>query len=89
MSIPFGSNAVTITNATPGGGLCIFDAGAVIPDNNTVPAVMIGNTIVADGPDDYLFSFASPISAVGFRDSIFLKSERLRFLFQNPPRLCF
>jgi len=66
ITLPFGSNQMTITNAT-GSGLCIFDAGAVIPDDNTVPALMIANTIVGNGEDDYAISFLEPINSIGFR----------------------
>jgi hypothetical protein len=63
--MPYDAGQLTITQVE-GGGLCLFDAGATIPDNNTVPAFMIGNTIVAGGPDDFLMQFSSPVNSVGF-----------------------
>lgn len=66
VSIPFGINSVTVTDPATG-GLCIFDNGAVLPAANTDPTVMIANTIVGNGEDDYLLAFSQPVWAVGFR----------------------
>ena len=62
LSIGFGGNALSLS-----GTLCIFDEGAVIPMGNTDPALMIGNTIVANGEDDYTLVFDQPITSLGLR----------------------
>lgn len=62
----FGSNAVTISNPSTG-ALCIFNQGAVISPTNTNPNVMIGNTVVGNGEDDFLLEFTQPVDALGLR----------------------
>src|SRR3990172_10577270 len=56
VTIAFGSNGVTVTGAG-GAGLCIFDDGTIIKRANTNPNVMIANTIVGNGEDDFLLTF--------------------------------
>lgn len=67
ITIPFGPNRVVVTDVLPGYNLCIYDAGATIPGDNIIPAVMLANTIVGNGEDDYSLVFDQPIEAVGFR----------------------
>lgn len=63
----FDANSVTVTH--PQGGavsLCIFDKGFTDPvPNETVPSTMIANTILGNGLDQYLLTFARPVEAVG------------------------
>jgi len=67
VEILFDANTVTITNPITG-SLCIFDNGTIIqPPTNTNPNVMIANTIVGNGEDDFLLEFDVPVLAVGFR----------------------
>jgi len=68
VDIGFNSNMVTITNVSGGElALCIFDNGTIITTPNINPNVMIANTIVGNGEDDFLLVFANPVHAVGFR----------------------
>ena len=64
-SIGFASNSVTISNPMTG-ALCIFNAGAVI-NNNTNPHLMIANTVVGNGEDDFSLKFDKPVSSIGLR----------------------
>lgn len=66
VEIVFDSNKVIVTGAA-GNDLCIFDEGTTINTPNTDPNVMLANTIVANGQDDFLLVFDHPIYAVGFR----------------------
>jgi hypothetical protein len=67
VEIAFDSNIVTITNPITA-SLCIFDNGTLInPPGNTNPPLMIANTIVGNGEDDFLLEFDVPVLAVGFR----------------------
>lgn len=69
VDIGFNSNMVAVTNVSGGQlALCIFDNGTIIkPFGNTIPDVMIANTIVGNGEDDFLLVFDTPVEAVGFR----------------------
>lgn len=65
VSISFASNALTVQRAgAVNGGLCIYDKGAVVPASNTNPNVMIANSILGNGEDNYRIIFATPV-AVG------------------------
>jgi hypothetical protein len=68
ITLLFGATSVTVTH--PQGGavsLCIFDKGFTDPvPNETVPSTMIANTILGNGSDQYLLTFARPVEAVGF-----------------------
>ena len=67
LALGFGSNSVTVSGFL-GNDLCTFDAGNTItPFGNTIPDLMIANTIAASGEDDYLLTFDSPVFSVGFR----------------------
>lgn len=69
LTMAFGTNSVTV-----GSGLCTFDAGnTIVPYGNTIPDLMIANTIVINGEDDYVLGFLSPVHGVGFR---FLTNNR-------------
>jgi hypothetical protein len=67
VTIPFGTNQVTITQAVPGSSsLCIFDGGSMIIGTiNTLPNFMTANTIVGNGEDDFLLVFDREVYAVG------------------------
>lgn len=68
LNLPFGTNHAVVTDFAPGTDLCIFDAGAIIvPTGNTIPDLMIANTIVGNGEDDYLLQFDQPVTAMGIR----------------------
>ena len=63
----FDTNWVTVTNPVTG-VLCIFDKDYDVGEpNNTDPQVMLANTIVGNGEDDFLVVFDRPVLAVGFR----------------------
>ena len=66
-TMSFDSNAVTVIQTGGGSALCIFDKGFTDPvPNETNPSLMIANTILANGEDDYFLTFARPVDAVGF-----------------------
>lgn len=73
VQIGFDSNNLTVTQSIQGTppndarGLCIFDPGFMPNPNNTNPNVFDKSVIVANGEDDYLIVFNTPVRAVGFR----------------------
>jgi hypothetical protein len=73
IEINFGDgNKITLTQdlTLPGNnsvGLCVLDDTHIRTLGNTNPNVMIANTIVGNGEDDYLITFDNPVQAVGFR----------------------
>lgn len=68
VTMSFDSNAVTVVQAGGGSSLCIFDKGFTDPvPNETNPSLMLANTILGNGEDDYLLTFQKPVDAVGFR----------------------
>jgi MYXO-CTERM domain-containing protein len=68
VGISFDSNALTVTQVgtVSANGLCIYDKG-FSGDGSTIPSLMIANTILGDGVDNYLMTFAKPVDAVGLR----------------------
>ena len=67
VTILFDANSLTVAG-NGGNNLCIFDGGTMIfPPTNTQPNFMTANTIVANGEDDFLVTFSTPVHAVAFR----------------------
>jgi Thrombospondin type 3 repeat len=70
INIDFDSNVLSLRQdlTNPGNssiGLCIFDE--TFSNTSINPSVMIANTIVGNGEDDYFLAFETPVHAFGFR----------------------